>query len=150
VIVLDVSLVPVAAPPSPASPVAPVVATTPASPSPASEPAPPRTSPSRSLVAPVATTIGAVVLVGAGIGAFVLAGNAQSNGQNQCAQRTSGGCDDLRAPVRDWDSVALGAWIGSAILATTAVVLWASPPRARSGTTRITTTGSRLLLEGSF
>jgi hypothetical protein len=111
-----------------------------------SEPPPPSPSTAsyRSLAAPLGTTIGAVLLAGGGIGAFVLAANAQSSGQTQCAARTSGNCDDLRTPVRDWDSVALGAWVGSAILATAAVVLWATPPA------RVTTTGTRLVLEGSF
>jgi hypothetical protein len=112
-------------------------------PAPERAPMPPSES-SRSLAAPLGTTIGAVLLASGGIGAFVLAGNAQSSGQAQCATRTSGNCNDLRAPVRDWDSVALGAWAGSAILATAAVVLWATPPA------RVTTTGTRLVLEGSF
>jgi hypothetical protein len=109
-----------------------------------SEPPPPSSESSRSLAAPLGTTIGAVLLAGGGLGAFLLAGNAQSSGQTQCAARASGSCDDLRAPVRDWDSVALGAWVGSAILATAAVVLWAAPPA------RVTATGTRLVLEGSF
>jgi hypothetical protein len=142
VTVLDATMptlpvIPVAPPPPPPRKPAP---TPPAR----SEPPWPSTASSRSLAAPLGTTIGAVLLAGGGIGAFVLAGSAQSSGRTQCAARTSGNCDDLRTPVRDWDSVALGAWVGSAILATAAVVLWATPPA------RVTTTGTRLVLEGSF
>ena len=84
------------------------------------------------------------------MGAFVLAGNAQSSGASQCLTRTTS-CDDLKTPVRVWDSVALGAWIGAAALATTAIVLWATPAKAESGgSILVTASGSQLHLEGSF
>jgi uncharacterized RDD family membrane protein YckC len=155
VTVLDVSLPPIARPvmvaPPPASPVATKPATPPppadveASPPPTSEP-----SSRRPIAAAVGMTVGAVLLAGGGVGAFVIAGNAQSSGAATCATRTTS-CDDLKTPVRTWDAVALGAWIGAAALATTAIVLWASPSKAQSaGEVHVTATASQLRLEGTF
>jgi len=155
VTVLDVSL-----PPS----VQPLPAPLPSPPAlPAAKPAPTRDTPapplartahpsasggaSRPIGAAVATTIGAVVLVGGGLGAFVIAGNKQSSGASACLTRTTG-CDDLKTPVHTWDRVALGAWIGAAALTTTAIVLWAMPSSPRD--VRVTAAGSQLRLEGTF
>ena len=95
-------------------------------------------------------TAGAVALAGAGLGAFLVAGSKQSDGSVACLQRTSG-CDDLRSPVRTWDALALTAWLGTAALATTAVVLWVAPGEGRTaGDLRVTATRSQLRLEGTF
>jgi hypothetical protein len=156
VTVLDVSLPPVAKPA--AAPVlAPPIAATP-TPTPVSDQASAASAreplasstPKRPIAAAVGTTIGAVLLAGGGVAAFVIAGNAQSSGASQCLARTTS-CDDLKTPVRTWDTVALGAWIGAAALATTAIVLWASPSKTQSaGEVRVTASGPSLRLEGSF
>jgi hypothetical protein len=161
--VLDVTLPPVAKTEAALGPPTLITPTRPAVPSPAAQapPAPPSPAPAqpsdarRPITAAVATTVGAVLMAGGGVGAFVLAGNAQSSGANQCVTRTTS-CDDLRTPVRAWDAVALGAWIGAAALTTTALVLWTTPakgghtPRQTGLSVRITTSGSLLRLEGSF
>ncbi len=157
VTVLDVSLPPIAKPV--VAPVPAPIATKPATPKPPTddEAARPRTSePTRSaaskrpIAAAVGATAGAALLVGAGVGAFVIAGNAQSSGASQCASRAVS-CDDLRTPVRAWDAAALGAWIGAAALATTAVILWTLPAKTETaGTVHVTASGASLRLEGTF
>jgi len=87
-------------------------------PAPAPEPSPPRT-------AAVLASLGGVVLVGAGVASFLVAGNKQSNAETQCKLVVS--CDDLKGPIRTFDWLALGAWIGGAAAGAVAIVLWASP-----------------------
>jgi hypothetical protein len=164
VTVLDISLPRLANTPPPPPPAPLPVASAPPAPAPTprqgddtgrTTTAFPATAPSSSAShrptgAALGTTIGAVLLAGGGVGAFVLAGSAQSSGESQCLTRTTS-CNDLKTPVRVWDSVALGAWIGAAALATTAIVLWATPATAESGGgVRVTTSGSQVRVEGSF
>lgn len=86
---------------------------------------PPREEPrSRSLVLPIATTAGAVVLVGVGIGTFLAAGSAQKDGEDACHHQTS--CDDEKSKVRTLDAFSLGALIGAVGLGALSVVLWSS------------------------
>jgi hypothetical protein len=114
-------------------------------------PAPRPPSPARrggsGRTAAIATTAGAIVMAGAGIGAFVAAGAKQSDGQGACATRTAG-CDDLRGPVRTWDALALGAWIAAGALGTVAVVLWALPADGRAASLRVGPEGARVV--GTF
>jgi hypothetical protein len=84
-------------------------------------PEPPR---SRSLALPIATTAGAIVLVGVGIGTFLAAGSAQKDGETACHTKTS--CDDEKSKVRTLDAVSLGAFIGAVGLGALSVVLWSS------------------------
>lgn len=119
-------------------------------------PPPAPAAPERALVSPPAeekgsghttaliATGGAVLLAGAGIGAFLVAGGKQSDAQSTCA--TSVNCSDAKGPVQLWDGVALGAWAGAAIVGTVAVILWLRP----SASTRIVAGPSTLRLEGSF
>jgi hypothetical protein len=74
----------------------------------------------------ILATAGAVVLAGAGVGAFLVAGGKQSDARGECATRT-GDCDDLRGGVRTWDALAMGSWVAAAALGTVAVVLWLTP-----------------------
>jgi hypothetical protein len=74
----------------------------------------------------IAATAGAVVLVGAGVGAFLVAGAKQSDAKDTCATRTTD-CEDLRGPVRTWDTIALGSWIAAGAVGTVAVLLWLAP-----------------------
>jgi hypothetical protein len=81
--------------------------------------------------APALVATGAtVVLVGVGVVSFLVAGSKQSDAQAECRQLVS--CDDLKAPIRAFDWLALGAWVGGAAAGTLAVILWATPNTARS------------------
>ena len=94
--------------------------------------------------AAIVATGGAVLLAGAGIGAFVVASGKQSTAQSTCA--TSVSCADAKGPVHVWDGIALGAWAGAAVVGTVAVILWLRP----SPDTRIVAGPSSLRLEGTF
>ena len=116
---LNVKLNDVATPPAPAPPASPPPAQLP----PASPPPPP--SPGLA----IATTALAAGLAGGGVVAFLLAGNAQTSGESQCAAVVStagSACDSERATVRAWDFSAAGMWVGAAALGAVAVWLWAS------------------------
>jgi len=79
----------------------------------------------------IVATVGAVALIGAGVGAYFIADGKQSDGRTACQQQvTQAACDDLRSPVRTWDTIALAAWVGGAALTTVAIVLWAQPSRS--------------------
>jgi hypothetical protein len=80
----------------------------------------------RSLVLPIATTAGAVVLAGTGIAFFLAAGSAQSTAQEDCLTRTT--CDSQVSKVRTFDALALGSFIGAAGLGVASVILWSSKP----------------------
>jgi hypothetical protein len=96
----------------------PVVTPAPAPPS--SEPAQPQ---SRTL--PIVATVGAVVLVAGGIGAFAAAGADQTYYQDQCKNQRPP-CAGATI-VRTWDALALTAWVAGGAAAVTAVVLWTRP-----------------------
>lgn len=154
---VDVALVPVApqAPPAAAAPApSPAVRAAPAAESTAPAPAADAGSGAkggRSLLPTLLTAGGAVALVGLGVGAFVAAGSANDQGTSQCATAWSTNCDSQRSTVRTWDTVALGAWIGAAALATTSVVLWVTHPKAESSKSTALVVGpGTVRLEGSF
>ncbi len=75
--------------------------------------------------AAIATTVGAVALVGGGIASFLVAGHDASNARTDCAGATS--CSPPRGAIRTFDALALGGWIGGAGLAALSVVLWTRP-----------------------
>jgi hypothetical protein len=79
-------------------------------------------------------TGGAVLLVAGGVGAFLVADGKQSDAREQCAHQTS--CEELRGPVRTWDTIALGAWIGGAVASAVAIVLWLKPAASSEATAR--------------
>lgn len=115
---------------------------------------PPReASSSRSLVLPIATTAGALGLVGAGVAFFAVAGGTASNADIECTRKVT--CEDEQSRVRTFDALALGSFIGAAALGTIAVVLWASPGPKASATSatpaaRLVATPSAIGLAGSF
>jgi hypothetical protein len=76
----------------------------------------------RSRVLPIATTAGAVALVGVGLAFFLAAGSAQSDAETSCATKRS--CDDERSGVRTLDTLALGSFVGAAGLGVLSLVLW--------------------------
>jgi hypothetical protein len=137
---VDVELAPAAPPPS--APPATSVVTTPPSPAAQDVAHPP------SHAAALVFTAGAVALVGAGVASFVVAGNKQSSAEAQCRQLVS--CDGLRAPVRAFDWLALGAWVGGAAVGTVAVILWAAPGGADRATAGLVIGPGSLGLRGSF
>jgi hypothetical protein len=101
---------------------------------------------SRRVVLPLVTTGGAVALGVAGAAAFGLAGDAQQALRDRCTR--GGSCEDGRTDVRTLDAVALGAFLGSAALATVSVVLWASRPSASPVT--MVARGNWLGIEGTL
>jgi tetratricopeptide (TPR) repeat protein len=105
---------PLEQPPAPAAPAA-------IAPPPANESAAPHRT------AAIAFTAGAVVLAGAGVGAYLAA--------DKCP--ATGSCENERSAVRTWDAVALGSWIGAAAAGGIAIYLWLKP------TSHATTTGAR-------
>lgn len=125
-------------------------------------PAPPAPAPEaprgRNRVPAILATAGAVVLVGVGVGAFVVAGGAQSDARDACTSG-SADCDSKKSSVHVWDTVALVSWVGAAGAAGLAVVLWAEPAPAQ-GSQNTAQNGSKSLrvgvgpgalrLEGSF
>jgi hypothetical protein len=143
----DVTMLDVVLPSASISPFRPAPSLSP-SPSPSSSAMAPATAPS--FLLPTLTTTGAVAFVGGGVAAYFLAASAQTTGQAECLVRTS--CDDLKTPVRTWDAVALGAWIGGAALATTSVILWLRPNKsaAEASSARVTVGAAQFRVEGSF
>jgi hypothetical protein len=83
----------------------------------------------------IAATLGAAVLIGGGVIAFVYAGQTHDDNAVTCSTRHIP-CDDLKQQVQLWDTVALSAWIGAAALTAVAVVLWASPAASAKTPTR--------------
>jgi hypothetical protein len=96
----------------------------------------------------ILATAGAVALVGLGVGAFLTADGKQSDAKEQCATQTD--CEDLRGPVRAWDALALGAWIGAGALGTIAVVLWIAPSERATTTGRLYVGPGTAGIAGSF
>jgi len=132
--------VPAASPPPAPSPSAGTPGT-PGSPGSLATSDPPEESPHRrSRALPIATTAGTVVLAGAGVAFFVLAGGAQQDGERDCITKAT--CVDEQSRVRTFDALALGSFIGAAGLGVVSIVLWASkgsehaalgsPPRSRA------------------
>lgn len=106
----------------------------------------------------ILATAGAVVLVGAGIGSFLLAGSAQTTAMNDCTSGASN-CSSDKSKVHVWDTVALSAWIAAAGVGALAVVLWVDPPSKKSDaailqtekrSVRLELTPQTVLLRGSF
>ena len=116
-------------------------------------PEPPR---GRNRLPAILATGGAVALVGLGIGAFVVAGGAQSSARDACTSG-SADCDSKKSSVHVWDTVALASWIGAAGAAGLAIVLWAQPSpssqkAAQNGSKslRLGVGPGAVRLEGSF
>lgn len=130
--------VPVATPAGAAAPAPP--SSPAAAPPAAGTPAPIESPGSRGRTGALVATGGAVVLAAGGVLAFVLAGNAVSTGEQQCAAQR-GPCDAEKNTVRAWDFTAAGAWIGAAAVGTLAVLLWTQPQ-----TSSAEPTGARLFV----
>jgi hypothetical protein len=105
---------------------------------PAAPPAP-RVSHAGAIVA----SAGTVVLTGAGVASFFVAGGKQSTAETACRELVS--CNNLKGPVRTFDWLALGAWSGAAIAGTVAVVLWVRSPRVDSAAELVVGPGSLAL-----
>jgi len=134
--------------------VTPPPVTTPGGPSAAPTPAviePPSEAPAhRSLAAPIATAVGTVLLAGAGVAFFVVAGSTQSDANSACLLKKV--CADEQTRVRTFDALALGSFIGAAGLGVVSAVLWSSKggERTASVVTRPVAGGGSLGFEGSF
>lgn len=113
---------------------------------------PPEEEPaSRSKLAPILTTGGAVALLAVGIGAFAAAEGAQGDLRVACAQ--SAACpDDKRTTVRALDGLALGTWIGAGVLAGVSVALWitSSGPATPASDARLLIGPTGATLAGRF
>jgi hypothetical protein len=97
---------------------------------PVTEPPPAPPPPRVSRVGAIVASAGAVVLAGAGVASFFVAGAKQSSAETECKQLVS--CSDLKGPVRTFDWLALSAWSGAAVAGTVAVVLWVRSPKVDS------------------
>jgi hypothetical protein len=129
------------APPRPA-PAAAMAPSPPSLLSPGATASPPAESPAAtgtgSRAGAVLATVGGVVLAGGGVAAFLLAGSAHQTAVAQCAKVLSfapAACDSQRSSVRDWDFAAAGAWLGTALVGTLAVVEWARPSSQAASST---------------
>jgi hypothetical protein len=85
----------------------------------------PKSEPGGTKWGAIVSTASAVVLVGFGIGAYAASGGAQTTLFAEC--KTMIDCSSLKTPVRAWDAVALGSWIGAAGFTTLAIALWLKP-----------------------
>lgn len=145
----------VEAPKAPAPPAAPAASSAPNAPatSATAAPPPPRDDArprAQGRTAAIVSTLGAAVLAGGGVAAFVIAGKTHDDNAATCASRTTD-CADLKQQVQLWDSLALGAWIGAAALTTVAIVLWASPSATKPSTSGGVYVGPATVgLKGSF
>lgn len=104
-----------------------------------------------SYAVPLATTIGAVILASAGVVTFVLAGSAASDAESACPTKVS--CDDERKKIRALDAVALGSFVGAAVVGTVSVILWTSRGSSSSSgatATRLVASPTTFGLSGSF
>jgi hypothetical protein len=108
-------------------------------PTPIEAPAPEQ-GPSR--VPAIITTVGAVALIGFGVGAFFVADGQQSDAKAFCATVASPTCDANQTQIRAWDAVALTSWITGGALAVVAVVLWALPSHAKVSARGLSLSGS--------
>jgi hypothetical protein len=130
----------------------------PGNPSTADEP-PPSSSSKPNRLPAILATAGAVVLVGVGVGSFLVAGGAQSDARNACTSG-SADCNGDKSNVHVWDTVALSAWIAAAGVGALAVVLWVEPPAKKSDASarqsnekrsvRVELTPQLIQLRGSF
>jgi hypothetical protein len=129
VTVLEMKLAAVAAP-SPLPVAAPVVAV---------PQLPPKNTGRAEHALTLAYTLGAVALLGGGVGAYVAAGEARASGETSCAllvSESASACSPQRTAVRAWDWVAAGAWAAGAAATTLAVIAWTRPSHpAPAGTT---------------
>ena len=94
----------------------------------------------------VLATAAAVVLVGAGLGAYFVADGQQSGARDACAR--SPACDDVKSGVRTWDALALSAWIGAGVATAVAIVLWTKPTEKSRAALMLHP--GRVSIEGSF
>ncbi len=123
----------------------------PPAPQPSANGRPPAVSPQRESSAPEASssggktgtilaTAGSLALAGVGVAAFFVADGQQGDASRQCKIQVD--CEALRGPVRTWDAVALGSWIGAGALGTIAVVLWLTPDASKRSARVIVGPGS--------
>lgn len=139
---------PPAAAPAPAP--VPAAATAPGA-EPAAAPAPESAGErSHSIAGPLLATVGAVALVGLGVGAYVVAGNSVTSGQQQCATQGPDCVNSAVSTVRAWDFTAAGAWLGAAALGTVAIVLWANSSHSQPASAALLVGPARIGLGGHF
>ncbi len=102
---------------------------------------------------PIATTLGAVALAGAGVVFFLIADSAQGDARQGCASKPN--CDDYASRIQTFDALALSSFVGAAGLGVLSLALWTSrkEPRttnASAAPSRVVATASSLRLEGTF
>ncbi|HEX3345146.1 MAG TPA: hypothetical protein VHS09_11270 [Polyangiaceae bacterium] len=142
-------------PPTPPPPLAspagePAPHATPAVEGPPSEASAPSAPSSRT--GAILATAGATVLAGAGVAAFIVAGNAHTQAVAQCAEVVSGSldaCSSQKSWVRAWDFTAGGAWLGAAAAGALAIVLWVQPSGSATAAQLLVAPGA-LALRGRF
>lgn len=131
--------------------------TDPVPPAPKTDPLPPPAPPppdaapaktSGSLVPGIVTAGGAAFLLALGIGAFVAADGAQADLKAACS--TSTPCDDKKAPVHAWDTVALMSWIGAAGLAGLSVYFFVTSGKSQKSEAHFVLAPNGASIRGSF
>jgi hypothetical protein len=96
----------------------------------------------------IASAGGAVGLLALGIGAFALADGAQGDLKAACAAGMM--CDDKKAPVHAWDTVALISWIGAVGLAGLSVYFFVTSGKSQKSEARFVISPTGAALRGSF
>jgi len=82
-------------------------------------------------LAPILTTVGAVAVVGFGVGAYFISGSKQSSAETACRSLVPSTCEsDFQGGVRTWDAVAFGAWVAGAGLGALSIYLWTHPSKS--------------------
>jgi hypothetical protein len=112
----------------------------------ASEPSPQADAPRGPSGAALVAFGGAALLGGFGVFSFLRAGSLRDEGQSACALRTDS-CTDLRGPVRTWDTLALGSWVGAGGAVIAGLVLYTP---AKPKTPVVSVGPSQITLGGTF
>lgn len=133
--------------PAPTTPMQPTTTPTVVAPSPAT---PPEAEHPRSRAAAVVTGLGAVVLAGFGVAAFLVADGQANDAQAFCATQATATCNANQSQIRVWDTVALTSWITAGALAVTSVVLWVLPSHKAATSARIELRPLGAALGGTF
>jgi len=121
--------------PEPAAPPAPAPAPTAAPPAvtPPPDSAPKHASYTGAIVASVATG----AFLGLGLVSYFVAGGHQDTLLSQCLTLPPAPCDELRGPVRTWDTVALAGFGAAGVSLVTAIVLFATASPGKSAALRL-------------
>lgn len=111
-------------------PAPPPTAPSPETPSPTDGVTPPPSEPSKGsrYTAPIVVSVAAGAFAGFGLVSYLVAGGEQRTLKSQCPSLLPAACDELRGPVRTWDTLALVGFGAAGVGLVTAIVLFATAP----------------------